>query len=265
MPSNFTPVKSATRVLGVLDLLSTEPEGLSYAEIQRRTGWPRSSTYNLLQTMLASGYLELGEDGQNYRVGLRAWEVGQAYRRCRDLASRAMPHLRRACQRLNETVQLAVLDGLDNVYIAKVDADHPVKLVSEIGSRLPAYATGLGKVLLAGLDEAELARRLEDRELEPFTDRTITSKEQLLEVLYAVREQGFGTDEEEYTLGVFCVAVPVRDEAGAVVAAMSSSIARTRVSREHIEGMRLVLTEEATRVSNSLGFKELHTSITALP
>src|SRR5690606_10655846 len=111
---------------------------------------------------------------------------------------------------LNETVQLSILDGTHNVYVAKFEAEHHLMLVSQVGSRLPAHATGLGKALLSGLDESELEQLYNRTNLERFTSRTITSLTELSAELELVRRRGYATDNGEYTIGVYCVAVPVR-------------------------------------------------------
>lgn len=256
MNEDFAPVKSAIRTLEIIDLLTRSGDGLSFVDVQEQMRWPRSSTYNLLRTMVEAGHLEFDERDRRYRIGLRLWEAGQAYTRTRDLARVAQPHLAGACAALNETVQLAVLDGMENVYVTKVESDHKLKLVSEIGSRLPAYATGLGKVLLAGLDPAELERRLGPVKLQSFTSHTIADKDRLREVLDQVRGQGFATDNGEYTDGVFCVAVPVRDNSGGVVAAISSSVPDVRVTDQLRSAMREVLTNHAARLSIDLGYPD---------
>lgn len=254
MSTDFTPVKSAIRTLEIIDMLTETADGLSFVDLQQKLGWPRSSTYNLLRTMAEAGHLEFDELDRKYRIGIRLWEAGQAFVRTRELARVAQRHLEAACSALNETVQLAVLDGLDNVYIAKVESDHHLQLVSNIGSRLPAYATGLGKALLAGLSPAELEHRLSTAELHAFTQRTITSKDALLRKVEEVRTNGFATDEGEFTVGVYCVAVPVRDASGNVIAAMSSSVPQVRVTEQLQAAMREVLTNQAMRLSVDLGY-----------
>ncbi|TCC51489.1 IclR family transcriptional regulator [Kribbella pittospori] len=254
MTDDFLPVKSAIRTLNIVDLLTKNVDGLAYVDIQERLQWPRSSTYNLLRTMVEAGYLAFDEVDRKYRIGLRLWEAGQAYVRGRDLARLAQPYLHSAQTAINETVQLAILDDMENIYIAKVESKHPLKLVSEIGSRLPAYATGLGKVLLAGLDTAELDRRLAKVKLQRFTKSTIVDKEQLRARLDHIREQGYGTDDGEYTAGVFCVAVPIRDASGAVIAAISSSVPDVRITDQLRSAMIEVLSNHASRMSTELGY-----------
>ena len=253
--SVFEPVKSAGRVLDLIELLTHYPDGMQFTELLAATRWPRSSLYGLLRTMSDRGHLDLDESGGRYRIGLRVWEAGQAFLRALDLASISRPHLERARDLINETVQLAILDGFENVYVAKVESSHHLRLQSEVGGRLPAYATGLGKVLLAGLPPVEFERRLAAVELRPFTEATITDPDVLRVRLAEIRTRGYGLDEGEYTVGVFCVAVPVRGAGGETVAAVSSSVPTVRATSGIQERMVGVLTETAAGISADLGYR----------
>jgi DNA-binding IclR family transcriptional regulator len=251
----FAPVKSADRVLTLIELLTEHRDGLTFTQLQELTGWPRSSLYGLLRTMAERHHLEFDPHSQGYRVGVRLWEAGQAFNSGVEIVQVAMPHLREARERLGETVQLAVLDGVENIYIAKVDAKHALKLDSFVGARLPAHATGIGKVLLAGLTDEELDRRLQGIELIRYTATTISDVAALREVLNKIRAQGFATDDQEYTMGVRCYAVPISDVAGQVTAAISVSIPLARVSAGIDEAALSVLTEAAGRISAQLGYR----------
>jgi DNA-binding IclR family transcriptional regulator len=248
-------VKSALRVLLIVELLTKFDRGLTFAEMHEHLELPKSSLHGLLKTMTARGHLLVDERTRAYRLGVRFWEAGQAFLRSLDLTSICHPYLEAAREGLDETVQLAVLDGLENVYIAKVEADQRLKLVSEVGSRLPAHATGLGKALLAGLDDAELAVRLRGARLERFTPRTIVDKRRLLKVLDEVRELGYAQDDGEYTPGVSCVAVPVRNHEGRVIASMSASVPAVRVDEAMRGRMIDVLVRQADLLSRALGHR----------
>ena len=192
-------------------------------------------------------HLEFDPHRQAYRIGVRLWEAGQAFNSGVDVAQIAMPHLQSVRDRLGETVQLAVLDGVDNIYIAKLD--------SFVGARLPAYATGIGKVLLAGLDDAELDERFRDVKLMQYTDETITDIGTLRQVLRTIRKQGFATDNGEYTLGVCCWAVPILDVGGKVSVAISTSIPSARLSDGFEETALAFLREAADQISTQLGYR----------
>lgn len=250
----MTAVKSALRALLIIELLTDERQGLTFAAIGQRLGLPKSSVHGLLTTMVERGHLQLDPATRHYRLGIRIWEAGQAYARSFDLPSLARPFMEAARDALNETVQLAVLDGLENIYVAKVEADQRLVLASHVGGRLPAYATGLGKVLLAGLPDDELDRRLDGVTLERFTDATTTDPDELRALLAEVRARGFAQDVGEYTAGVSCIAVPVHDHRGAVIAAMSVSVPHVRFGLESRERMIAVLPEQARGLSRALGF-----------
>lgn len=247
-------VKSGLRVLLILELLAEHPAGLSFAEICQALELPRSSAHGLLHTMRSRGFLEFDDDTRRYQLGIRAWQAGQAYLRGINLVTACRPHLQAARDALQETVQLAVLDGIHNVYLAKEDADQRLVLQSRVGARLPAYATGLGKVLLSGLGDEEVERRFADVAFERFTAATIADLPGLLEELARIRSCGYGTDDGEYTHGVECVAVPVRGHRGDVVAAMSVSVPAVRGGRTLRRQALEVLAEQAAALSRVLGY-----------
>lgn len=255
-----TGVKSAARVLDVLEHLAATPDGVSFPTLCTELGLPKSSLHALLATLVDRGWVYLHESTRQYRIGVRAWQAGRSFAGLDALAQLAQPHLEAASAELNETVQLAVLDGTDNVYVAKVDSDHPLQLVSRVGARLPAYATGLGKVLLADLDPDELRRRMSGVEFQRFTDQTITDLGALENALDEARTSGFAQDEGEYTNGVFCVAVPVVDAIGTVVAAMSCSVPSPRF--DGTDRAREVLIDTLTRHGRALSERVAAEAIT---
>jgi DNA-binding IclR family transcriptional regulator len=156
---------------------------------------------------------------------------------------------------IDETVQMAVLDGRHNVYVAKVSGNQLLGLASEVGRRLPAHATGLGKVLLAGLPGPKLSVLLDGVELERYTDRTLTNRRALAQALAEIRANGFGEDAEEFTVGVRCVAVPVFDQRGTTVAALSVSVPIIRFDEAHRKRALTLLRDGAEHLSASLGFR----------
>ena len=246
-------VKSAERVLDVLELLADRPQGLTFNEIREALGLPKSSAYALLQTMTARRFLWFDPSTRCYAVGLRTWQTGQSYSALSDLQQAALPHLRAAREALDETVQLAVLDGTDNVYVGTVDSEQKLALASRVGARLPAYATGLGKALLSGLDDDEVRRRFTGVAFHRFTPATIGDVDRLVAELAGVRRRGYASDRGEYTAGVSCVAVPVHDAAGGVCAAMSVSVPQVRMTPALRRTALSVLTDQTARLSETLG------------
>lgn len=246
-------VKSASRALAVLELLAELGRPVSFAELAETLGYPRSSLHGLLRTMEGQGWLEAGEHGR-YTLGIKTFEVGNSYVRATDLAGTARPYMQRVSRELNETVQLAILDGLDCVYIGKIDGSQALTLQSAVGRRLHAHASGIGKVLLAGEDPKELAERMGEGPLTEYTRGTITDVQVLRKELDQVRRQGFAEDDEEYTPGVRCVAVPVRGVSGEVVAGMSVAAPAFRLDGEQRQLARQLLSEECAQLSQAFGY-----------
>ncbi len=246
-------MKSALRVLLIVELLTEEPRPLTFADIMARLGIPKSSAHALLRTMVERGHLRLDPSTRTYSLGIRIWQAGQGYLRDFELPVVARPFLQAARDELGETVQLAVLDGVENVYIGKEDSDHNLALNSHVGGRLPAHTTALGKVLLAGLPDHELARRFQGIRMPAFTPNTITDLATLKSELAKVQRDGYATDHEEFTLGVVCVAVPVIDYSTEVVTAISTSVPQVRATPPLQRKAIKVLTEQASALSRLLG------------
>jgi DNA-binding IclR family transcriptional regulator len=209
--------------------------------------------YALLQTMSKSGWVQYNDNDQCYSLGVRALEAGSAYTRTLTLPDRARLTMTKLSAELNETVQLSILDGRFNVYIAKVEGRQALRLASEVGRRLPAHATGLGKVLLAQVPLKECRERMDGVGLERFTPNTVTSFEELMDELRLIRQRGYGEDREEYSLGVRCVAVPIFDHTAQAVAAMSVSIPSIRFSRDARQTALRALMKAARELSAALG------------
>lgn len=243
------PVKSADRVLQILDLLTEHPEGLTLSEIQTAMSIPKSSAYGLLTTMTARGFLTQDSTSRRFSVGIRLWQAGRAYLSVASVEQVALPYMERVRDRLNETVQLAVLDGTDNVYIGKVDPDQQLRLASHVGARLPAYATGIGKALLSTLPEDEVRRRFDEVEFVPYTTRTLKDVDHLMTDLDRARERGHAIDEGEYTNGVYCIAFPLRTRRDGVHAAVSVSIPEVRKTDDLIAATVECLQQASREIS----------------
>lgn len=247
-------VKSAQRALELLEVVAQYPDGVTFVELVAQLPYPKSSLHGLLHTLVSMKWLTLDPDDRRYSIGVRPWQVGQAFRMSRDLVIRARRYLREANEALDETVQLGILDDLDVVYLDKVEGDKPLRLVSNVGGRLPAYVTGIGKALLTGLPSSVLRERFAGKELQGYTSRTITSGDELIEVVEESRRQGFATDDGEYSHGVYCVAVPITGRRNQVVAALSASVPQARIDSGDVTAARMieVLTASAAEISAAL-------------
>ena len=247
-------VKSAERTLELLETIARHPDGVTFVDLADELPYPKSSLHGLLQTITAMGWLTFDPGERRFSVGVKSWEVGQGFQLSRDLTIHARPFLREANEALGETVQLGILDDLDVVYVDKVEGTQPLRLVSRVGSRLPAYVTGIGKALLSGLPTELLRSRFAGRTLDRYTEKTITSGDRLLDVLAEVRRQGYATDDGEYTEGVFCIAVPVIRASGQFTAALSCSVPQVRLGSPEVSEARMieVLSASARAVAAAL-------------
>ena len=256
--------KSAGHALDVLAAVSARPEGATFTELQEELELPKSSLHDVIEVLAARRFVEIDHESRRVTLAVRSWEVGARYFSQHDLVAEARPIMQAVVSELNETVQLSVLDGLDNVYLAKIDCSHPVRLQSEVGRRLPAHATGLGKMLLASRDEDELRAQLQARTLPRFTTNTVTDIDALLEHLESIRAAGFALDDQEYTLGLRCVAVPIYDHRGRVIAALSASVPMMRANLSPLwDALRLVA-QASLRISERIGATEENAMLQSL-
>lgn len=226
-------VQAASRVLALLDALAAARDEMSLSALSREAGIPRPTTLRLLRTLESAGYVEKTLDG--YVLGFKCLLLGGAVRNELPLAKLAGPALVALRDVTGETVQLAILREWQIVYVERVLSPRPVAYMRAApGTVLPAYCTGLGKVLLAYQDAEEVAAWSRTYHFERHTPTTITSSAELMAELEQIRRLGYGLDREEREIGVRCVAAPVRDATGEVVAAVSVAAPTERLAAELI-------------------------------
>lgn len=250
-------VPAVTRALDILELFLEGDGTLSAPEITRRLGLPRTTVHELVTTLAARNYLVPlpGQPGR-YRLGVRPYQLGSRYSEQLDLAAEGQQVARTVAETCDETVHVALLEGTDVIYIAKVDSTHAVRMVSAAGRRLPAHCTSVGKMLLASLPAATLDARLpQDTPLRAMTPHTITSPQELRNQLAAIRERGIAIEQRESNPDVSCIAAPVRDSAGQVVAALSISVPMIRWSDERRVELEELAAKGAADLSERLGHR----------
>jgi DNA-binding IclR family transcriptional regulator len=243
------------RAFAILGLLRSAGP-LSVREAAAGLGLPRSSVHELMHTLAALGAIAPAE-GTNGRftLGLLLHELGSAYLSQVDVAREGMQAAEAVAAACGETVHLATLDGVEVVYLAKVDSIHAVRMVSAVGRRLPAHCTGVGKALLSGLPDEEVVRRYggPDARLPSMTARSIVTVAALVETLAEVRQVGYSIDDCESNRDVRCVAAPVRDHRGGTVAAMSISVPVLRTGPDWPSPLADLVREGAGDLSRRLG------------
>ncbi|GAB2978755.1 IclR family transcriptional regulator [Amycolatopsis acidiphila] len=247
-------VPAVLRAADVLELFLGPDTTLSAAEIVERLDLPRSTTHELLTTLVARRYLDRQvSEETTYSLGPVLLELGSRYQQRLEFAKEADATARSVAAQCGETVHVGVLDGLDVVYVSKIDSTHSVRLISAVGRRLPAHCTAVGKVLLAGLPREELTARLKGRKLAVLTPRSITSRSALLAQLDDVRRTGIAHERSESNPDAGCVAAAVVDARGDWTAAMSISIPTSRHSEEAWPRWEKLVREGAARLTLRLG------------
>jgi len=249
-------VPAVSRALDILELFLDRPT-LSAPEITDRLDLPRTTVHELLGTLVERAYLvPVGGQPARFRLGMRVFQLGASFADQLDLAREAQDVAHDIAAACDETVHIAVLDGADVVYIAKVDSTHPVRMVSAVGRRLPAHCTAVGKVLLSGLTpEAIEARFPRSRQLPAMTPHSITSLSRLRAELAEVRRLGVAYDHCESNDAVHCVAAPVHDHTGAMVAGMSISVPTTRWTEQRQREWSGLVARGAAALSARLGHR----------
>lgn len=245
-------VKSADRVIDIIDLLKDFPRGLTLKEIAEKLSLPQSSAFHLLQTMQARQFLSITER-KAYKLGPKLIQIGTRALETLDVNAVAQPYLRELMESLEETVFMAVMLGHELTYVAKVDNYRSVRTSAQIGMRKPVYCTGLGKAFLAFMPEQVKNNILSGIDRPQITKNTITDLATLNEQLSEFRLQGYAVDDEENEGGLYCLAAPVFNAANEIIAAISVAGPKNRVYPRQSEIVkRLLSTAEA--ISEQTGF-----------
>ena len=235
-PARSDFVQSLDRGLAVIRAFGPDRERLSLSEVAEATNLTRAAARRFLLTLVSLGYVR--RDGREFSLRPRVLELGYAYLSGLALPDVAAPHMEELVARLHESCSISVLDGQHVVYVVRVPTKRIMTVAISVGTRFPAYATSMGRVLLAALPPDELERYLAEAKLEPLTDRTVTDADRLREILAAVAEQGYAIVDQELEEGLRAVAAPIRGAADVGMAAINVSAHAARVSmdalREHI-------------------------------
>lgn len=248
-------VKAVDHAFDVLEAFSGEEEELGVTELSKGLGLSKNNVFRLLATFESKGYIEQNKKTENYRLGLKVFELGEIYRHQSGLLKQARPILKELVAECDESAYLAILRGPELIYLDMVDTSQPIKVISRVGLRVPAYCTAIGKAQLAYETEDEIEKVFEGVTLQKFTKTTITSLDKLKEELKKVAAQGYSVDNEEYEREIRCVGVPVRDYTRRVVAGICISGPSFRMSPERVEKELVPLVKEAGRkISQKLGY-----------
>jgi IclR family pca regulon transcriptional regulator len=221
------------RGLAVIQAFSHETPAMTLSEVARRTGISRATTRRILLTLEALGFVRC--DGRDFSLSPRVLSLGWAYLSSLSLWEIAQPFMQDLSAEVQESCSATTLDLPDIVFVARVPSRRILMMSLGVGSRLPAYATAMGRVLLAGLTDRDVSTHLAATDLEPLTDRTITDARRLGRIVADTRERGYCIVDEELELGLRSLSVPLYGPAGEVAAALNLCAATARVSVAEME------------------------------
>jgi len=248
-------IQSLDRAFTLIEIIASN-EPLSLKAITELADLPKPTVYRLLSSLETWGYVDHDEH-KGYKLGTKFLFLGIKVQESLEIKKIARPFLKELNENTNETVFLGVLDKGRSLYVDKLDSNHSVRLVSHVGSRNYIHSTSLGKCLIINLTEEKILKIFEKHGIPSLTKNTITDKKELLEQVALVRKQGFALDNVENEEGVRCVAAPVKDHKGKVVAAVSISGPVQRVTDEAIEiKLKPELLQTVAKISRALGFIE---------
>lgn len=254
-------VQSLSRGLAVIRALNS-PDPMTLSEVARASSLTRASARRFVLTLEELGYVR--QSGGRFALTPRVLELGFAYLSALGLPEVAAPHLERLVEAVRESSSVSVLDGESVVYVARVPTRRIMNVVINVGTRFPAYATSMGRVLLAGLDSEECTELLDQIELVPLSHDTITTRPQLEAELELVRRAGYAIVDQELESGLRSVAAPIRDRHDRVIAAINLAVPAARVSVDEIRRTLVgPLLEAAAAIERDLAAGGTSTSATA--
>jgi len=247
-------LSSVASSIRLLKAFSEEQVEIGISDLAKRLGVAKSTVHRLAVTLVADGMLEQNPATGKYRLGLSLFRLGSLVRRRMDVSNEARSLLRDLREKVNETVHLAVLDGAEIMYVFNLESTQAIRMRSDVGVRKPAYCTAEGQAILA-YQPLELIDRVLSHGLAARTPQTVTDPAALKKVLEGVRARGCAIEDEESELGMRCIAAPLRNDVGEVVAAIGLAGPVSRLSKKALSTHIPHVIETAAAISARLGHR----------
>jgi IclR family transcriptional regulator, KDG regulon repressor len=245
-------LSSVTTALRLLKAFSEKDDEIGISTLSKRLGIAKSTVHRLAVTLVSEGMLEQDPESGKYRLGIALFGLGALVRRRMNVSTQARPYLFALREKTNETVHLAILDGSEIMYVYNLESPQAIRMRSDLGVRKPAYCTAEGQAILA-FQPAETVERIIREGLLPRTPQTITDPTRLMRTLDTIRQRGCAIEDEESEVGMRCIAAPIRNDAGEVVAAVAVAGPASRLSKKTIADFIPHVIESADRISARLG------------
>jgi DNA-binding IclR family transcriptional regulator len=253
-PGRRRRLSSVATAIRLLKAFSEDEVEIGISALARRLGLAKSTVHRLAVTLLSEGLLEQDRDSGKYQLGIALFRLGALVRRRMNVSNEARPYLYDLRAKINESVHLAILDGSEIMYVYNLEGTHAIRMRSDIGVRKPAYCTAEGQAILAFAPN-DVVDRVIAAGLESRTPKTITSPEKFVRELGATRQRGCAIEDEESEIGMVCIAAPIRDDSGGVVAAVGVAGPVTRLSKKSIAAFMPHVIATADLVSTRLGYR----------
>ncbi len=251
------PVQTLEKALEIIELLAAQKsdEGLGVSDLSEELNLGKSTIHRLLDTLVAYQYVDRLENNR-YRLSWRLFQIGNILPRQRTISNIDSKMLKELSDKVEETVNLGVKEHKDVIVVSKVDPEiaSRVKVDFRVGEREPFHATAMGKVLFCEMERDKIEQLFGSSQLPRYTDKTVQSLDKLMVELDKVREQGFAIDDEEFSPGLSCIAMPIRDYTGKIVAATSVSGPAFRLGFNKIMTVREELYKMTQKISDQLGY-----------
>jgi IclR family transcriptional regulator, acetate operon repressor len=247
-------VQSLVRAMTLLNRIAESPDnGATLTELAQQVGLAPSTAHRLLTTLEQERYVKFNPEGRLWSVGVQAFVAGCSFTKTRSLVALARPHMRHLMEESGETVNLAVEDEGEAVYLAQVECRQIMRVFARPGSRVPLHCSAVGKAILSAVSSKRLSKILHRRGMPRLTVKTITAPSALREDLERARALGYALDDEEHDAGLRCIAAPVFDETGDVIAAVSASGPMVRIVDARIGQLGALVVGTAREISRAMG------------
>lgn len=249
-------VQSLTRALSILNVIAENSSGLTLTGISRALGLAPSTTHRLLTTLQEERYVQYDRDNSHWQIGMQAFVTGNGFLSSRDLVGVARPFMRRMMEENGETVNLAISEGDDVIYMAQVESREMMRVYSKPGNKVPLHCSGVGKAIMMLMPSTDIERIATQKGLPKLTDKTLTDLASLKAELTLSKKQGFAVDDEEHAVGLRCVASVIYDEYAEPLAALSISGPAARISTERLIELGETVRHFAENITAALGGKQ---------
>ena len=248
-------IQSIDRAADVLELFLTADQHLAVKEISEKLGLSKSTVHGIIKTLEHRGFLQQNPDDLKYKLGMKLFELGNRVASQLDIAEITRPIIKELVEVTKETVHLVVYEGGEVIYVEKMDGPMSLRIYSQVGKKAPVHCTGVGKSILAFLEEEEVDLLLSNAKMERFTEYTLTDKAELKLQLKTVREQGYAMEDEEIERGLKCVAEPIFKHQGKVIAAISCASPKIRLDEDKLTQVINGVKQAAAQISAKMGYQ----------